>query len=789
MKKMKYFLFTLLCMICSSVVFAENEIIVESMTPIYDENSGVKVTVEDGVHNVIFTDKNQNVKYDIVLKNTTNDDIFIESIVLPDTGVEFLKYKLSGFGTDKMLNSNSTENLILSLEIVETKGWGRNFEFNLTDKVYIDPSIVNPDVENVYDNPVIVNPNTDVKEIIVVLICFLIITVCLVIFVRNKKITRYVVSVLLVGIMIPVTRAEFTFELPIKLNVSFESQNIMKPSYVLNGEYKTMIDYWSYGHSIKNIYVQNEFNEIIDYIYKFDVSDKGNGKVLAYLVANPEAEYYYDLYLQADGIIYANPDSSNYFADMYYLEKIDNVEGFDTSDVTNMSYMFSRTGYSNRNFVLDLSGFDTSNVTDMSYMFNQTGAYSANFVLDLGDNFDSSNVTDMSYMFNEIALNTSEFYLDLSSLDTENVIDMSYMFNASGYYSPNFSVNLSNFDTSNVINMMYMFYQTGYSSPNFNLDVSNFDTSKVTNMYAMFCHTGFKSNMFNLDVSNFDTSNVTDMGYMFAYTGYNSPDFSLNLSNFDTSKVTNMAYMFSNTAYNSLGFTLDVSNFDTSNVTDMSEMFANLGVYSTKLELDLSSFDTKNVTKMYKMFYQVGYNSPIFTLDVSNFNTSNVTDMSYMFAYTGYATENFVLDLTSFNTSKVTTMYRMFCQAGYNSKIFDLDISSFDTSNVTDMGYMFYEVSRNNPDFNLDISKIDTSSVTNMNMMFYGAGKQSTKFVSTFTIRNPEVETYYMAFARTAENDGCLIKINYINGAETVARELVNTSFNEETVLLGVEVE
>ena len=60
--------------------------------------------------------------------------------------------------------------------------------------------------------------------------------------------------------MIPATRAEFTFELPIKLNVSFESQNIMKPSYVLNGEYKTMIDYWSYGHSIKNIYVASQWH-------------------------------------------------------------------------------------------------------------------------------------------------------------------------------------------------------------------------------------------------------------------------------------------------------------------------------------------------------------------------------------------------------------------------------------------------------------------------------------------------------------------------------------------------
>ena len=62
---------------------------------------------------------------------------------------------------------------------------------------------------------------------------------------------------------------------------------------------------------------------------------------------------------------------------------------------------------------LDLSSFDTSNVTDMSYMFGSSEAET----LDLSS-FDTSNVTDMSYMFfNCTVLNE----LDITGFDTSSV--------------------------------------------------------------------------------------------------------------------------------------------------------------------------------------------------------------------------------------------------------------------------------------------------------------------------------------------------------------------------------
>ena len=78
---------------------------------------------------------------------------------------------------------------------------------------------------------------------------------------------------------------------------------------------------------------------------------------------------------------------------------LDLGEKFDTSNVTSMENMFSNTGYLSKVFTLDLGEkFDTSNVTNMYDMFNHVGYSNPNFTLDLSG-FNTSNVTDMSWMF------------------------------------------------------------------------------------------------------------------------------------------------------------------------------------------------------------------------------------------------------------------------------------------------------------------------------------------------------------------------------------------------------
>ncbi len=402
-----------------------------------------------------------------------------------------------------------------------------------------------------------------------------------------------------------------------------------------------------------------------------------NSQVPVYARYDSGTIYYYTM---ADKI-YLNEDSSNMFYYFFWLQELD-LSSWDTSNVTNMRYMFY--GCSSLTS-LDVSNFDTSKVTDMESMF-----YNCNKLTSLDvSNWDTSNVTNMGSMFSLCSRLTS---LDVSNFDTSNVTNMYSMFRECRSLT---ELDVSNFDTSNVTDMESMFNHCENLT---SLDVSNFDTSNVTNMGAMFY---WCSNLTSLDVSNFDTSNVTYMWSMFNDC-YRLT--SLDVSNFDTSKVRRMDYMF----YGCSRLTsLDVSNFDTSNVTNMEWMFYRCRSLTS---LDLSNFDTSNVTNMSYMFIEC---SNLTSLDVSNFDTSNVTNMGYMFRRCSNLTS---LDVSNFDTSNVTNMRYMFREC---SNLTSLDISNWDTSNVTNMDFMFIDCSNLNYIYASDGFSIATSSSS----MFYNTPK------------------------------------------------------------------
>ena len=131
----------------------------------------------------------------------------------------------------------------------------------------------------------------------------------------------------------------------------------------------------------------------------------------------------------------------------YYLKSLKSIEGFEylnTSEVTDMSCMFS--GCSSLD-TLDLTSFDTLNVVDMREMFITCLSLTT---LDLSS-FDTSQVTDMSNMFFCCSSLTS---LDLSRFDTSEVTDMSRMFSRCFSLT---TLDLTCFDTSTVICMSCMF--------------------------------------------------------------------------------------------------------------------------------------------------------------------------------------------------------------------------------------------------------------------------------------------------------------------------------------------
>ena len=263
-------------------------------------------------------------------------------------------------------------------------------------------------------------------------------------------------------------------------------------------------------------------------------------------------------------MIIADPDCSGMFSNIYNsttnqfessLERIDFGEGFNTTNVTDMSYMFGNCSSLTN---LDLSNFNTENVTDMYGMFTSCSGLTS---------------------------------LDLSSFNTANVTNMSWMF---GDCSSLTSLDLSNFNTANVTDMYCMFARCSSLT---NLDLSSFNTENVAGMGSMF---GDCSSLTSLDVSNFNTENVTDMHTMFAYC---SGLTSLDLSNFNTENVTGMSSMF----YGCGSLTsLDLSNYNTMNVTNMHSMF---GECSSLTSLDLSHFDMSNTTNKTDMCYHLSTTS------------------------------------------------------------------------------------------------------------------------------------------------------------------------------------
>ena len=234
---------------------------------------------------------------------------------------------------------------------------------------------------------------------------------------------------------------------------------------------------WGYKDKLTKIVIENKKNvktalEGGQVYGPFDESEYETKAVESYVVCEADDTNCIG-YLQSDGKVVANSDSSNLFSNFTKVSEIEGLENLNTKNVINMMRLFS----DNSNLTkINLNGFDTSHVTNMMYMFS----YCSNLThLEL-DSFDTRNVTNMSNMFNGLSQVTE---LNLNNFVTTNVTDMSYMFNG-----------MSSLQT---------------------LNVESFNTNYVENMFAMFYHC---SNLRMLDVSNFNTTNVSNMNMMFSGT-------------------------------------------------------------------------------------------------------------------------------------------------------------------------------------------------------------------------------------------------------------------------------
>ena len=300
----------------------------------------------------------------------------------------------------------------------------------------------------------------------------------------------------------------------------------------------------------------------------WDVSANKDGGVMAWVVPSSTDNTKYDLYIGADGGVVANTNSAYLFSKFSNLKAINNFNNFDTSNVTNMNFMFMDC----QNLIeLDLSSFNTSNVTSLWETF---AGCSSIIKINL-NNWNTNKVTNMGSMFSNCKKLTN---IDVSNFNTDNVTNMSSMFfNCSSLTH----LNLGNFNTGKVTDMSQMFLGCSKLS---NLDLKNFNVSNVTNMDEMFHNC---SGLTNLDLSGWNTKNLINMSMMFQDCSNLT---SLNLSSFNTSNVTTMYQLFIGCSKLT---SLDLRNFDTRKVTTMKGMFASTS--ALKVIYVGSNWTTNNV--------------------------------------------------------------------------------------------------------------------------------------------------------------------------------------------------
>lgn len=316
-------------------------------------------------------------------------------------------------------------------------------------------------------------------------------------------------------------------------------------------------------------------------------------------------------------------DLSSLFANMPNLKEV-NVTGLVTDKVKNVSRMFYND--SALTTIVGLDTWDTSNVTDMSYIF-------ASFTNPTTDNHKPQGLEHTG----------SLKALDLSGWKTSNVTNMACMFTGQNHLET--LKGLSNWNTSKVTNMAQMFHGLSKLQDGSLGDLSKWDTSNVTDMTYMFAVMSLQTDL--SFVNGWKTGMVTDMSYMFAKDEKLQK---LDLSNWDVSSVglkeTEQNYSFGamfsgDTALTSVG---DISHWRTDNVHDTRQMF--YGTTSLK-NIDLSGWNTGKLQIAEGMFRNSG--AQYINLDHWDFsNIKRLDDYGFVKAQGELSgVENMFADLTN----------------------------------------------------------------------------------------------------------------------------------------------
>ena len=411
------------------------------------------------------------------------------------------------------------------------------------------------------------------------------------------------------------------------------------------------------------------------------------------------------------------------------MSKVD-LSGWNTSNVTNMSNLFyetknltqeivdciDTTNCQNMRFLfyeseldeIDLSGWDTSNVTDMSYMFGYTKSLKE---VTLGGEFDTSKVKDFSYMFDNSTLSKAPVQqMDFSS--ASNVTGMfQYCRNITelDFSGKTFGSELTSISSiSSDCGSMKTFLFQNVTAENLSsinglfmrcdsletIDFSGTDMSKITNFGSLF----YGCQQSSFDLSFMDFSNAENINGMFSCCT-NLVSVEWGDTKFD--KVTKASSLFS--SCNSLQ-EADISVLAGNPIEEVNNMFSSC---TNLAEVDLSPLSGAPITQCYGMFSSC---TSLAKVDLKPLANAPITDMRSMF--------NGCKEMNAINVSVLQkacpSSLSNLCS--YCTKLERIEIGQLDVSKVEDTINMFEGCTSLS---DIDFSGIQFKKLSQLNSMFY----------------------------------------------------------------------
>ena len=378
----------------------------------------------------------------------------------------------------------------------------------------------------------------------------------------------------------------------------------------------------------------------------------------------------------------------------------DNIGSWNTSAVSNMRSMFEGASSFNQ----PIGSWNVSNVTNMSYMFDT----SSSFNQPIGS-WNVSNVTDMSNMFDT----ATAFNKDISNWNVSNVTTFTSMFSGAAAFNNGSALGVANQLPWNInttaasVNMFSMFQNATAFNSKLGTGTTPWNVSKVTTFADMFYGaSNFRNGDDTAPINNWNIGGSVTLVFM---TGMfrNAIAFNRNISSWNVTKVNSMSNMF----YGASSFNQPIGSWNVSNVTQMAAMFRN----ATAFNQPLVSWNVSKVTTFANMFQSASaFNQPIETWAINTTLGANV-NMSSMFVTTGA----FNQPLNGWNTSEVTNMSSMFGGSVFNNGLLSgvAGTLAWNTGKVTSMSGMFGSNFR----FNCNVGGFNVSACTNFSIMFQEA--------------------------------------------------------------------